>query len=80
MIEEWLVGGSENDNLSCLQDVFFTLIQNIQSNKQAKFLSSIQQKISNKFVKALVHGGKIRGNAAKRDQQSNPINFDVMIT
>ena len=49
MTAEWLVGGSKNDNLSCLHDAFVTLIQNIQSTKQVKFLSLIQQKISNKL-------------------------------
>ena len=45
MIEEWLGGGSKNDNLSYLHDGFFTVIQNIQFNKQKKLLSLIQQKI-----------------------------------
>ena len=49
MTAEWLVGGSKNDNLSCLHDAFFTVIQNTQLNKQAKFLSLIQQKTSKKF-------------------------------
>ena len=31
-------------------------------------------------MSALVHGGKIRDNAAKRDQQSNPTDSSLMIT
>ena len=32
MIEEWLGGGSKNDNLSCLHDGFFTVIQKKKKN------------------------------------------------
>ena len=35
MIEELFGGGPKNDNLSCLHNAFFTVIQNIPFNKQA---------------------------------------------
>ena len=49
MIEEWLGGWSKNDNLSCLHDAFFAMIRNIQFNKQAKLLSSMQKKKKKKI-------------------------------
>ena len=45
MIEEWLGGGSKNDNLSCSHDGFFTVIQKKKKKKYNKKYKQIDESI-----------------------------------
>ena len=67
MIEEWLGGGSKNDNLSCLHDGFFTVIQKKKKKYNKKYkqidesiywfdlvLSELQKETSNQIQATLV--------------------------